>query len=108
MAFCHQSALIERDVALRFPYDTSYKICADHHFFLKAYSKGLAFEYCGLPIAVYEISGVSDRNKWQAHKEQLRMQKELGELSITPKMDPAGTGILHQIRIENHPWTGIY
>lgn len=85
MAFCHQSALIERDVALRFPYDTSYKICADHHFFLKAYSKGLAFEYCGLPIAVYEISGVSDQNKWQAHKEQLRMQKELGELSITPK-----------------------
>ena len=85
MAFCHQSALIERDVALRFPYDTSYKICADHHFFLKAYSKGLAFEYCELPIAVYEISGVSDRNKWQAHKEQLRMQKELGELSITPK-----------------------
>ena len=72
-------------MALRFPYDTSYKICADHHFFLKAYSKGLAFEYCGLPIAVYEISGVSDRNKWQAHKEQLRMQKELGELSITPK-----------------------
>lgn len=85
MAFCHQSALIERDVALRFPYDTSYKICADHHFFLKAYSKGLAFEYCGLPIAVYEISGVSDRHKWQAHKEQLRMQVELGELSITPK-----------------------
>ena len=30
-------------------------------------------------------SPVSDQNKWQAHKEQLRMQKELGELSITPK-----------------------
>ena len=85
MAFCHQSAFIERDVALRFPYDTSYKICADHHFFLKAYTKGLAFEYCGIPISVYEISGVSDQHKWQAHKEQLRMQKELGELFITPK-----------------------
>lgn len=85
MAFCHQSAFIEREVALRFPYDTSYKICADHHFFLKAYSKGLAFDYCRMPIAVYEISGVSDKNKWQAHKEQLRMQKELDELWITPK-----------------------
>ena len=85
MAFCHQSVFIERDVALRFPYDTSYRICADHHFFLKAYTSGLAFEYCGLPIAVYEIAGVSDKNKWRAHKEQIRMQKELGVLSVTPR-----------------------
>lgn len=78
MAFCHQSALIRRELLLKHPYDTSYRVCADHHFFLSMYLSGIPFEYRQLPIAVYEIAGYSDRNKFPAHREQHRMQKEAG------------------------------
>lgn len=37
-----------------------------------------------MPIAIYEIAGVSDRNKLKSHKEQQRMQKELGIRKLTP------------------------
>lgn len=78
MAFCHQSAFIRRKLLLAQPYDTSYKICADHHFFLSMYLQKKAFEYRPFPISVYEIAGYSDKNKIRSHKEKQRMQKELG------------------------------
>lgn len=77
MAFCHQSAFIEKDLLMEQPYDISYKVCADHHFFLSMYLQQKTFEYYPIPIAIYEIAGFSDKHKMTAHKEQHRMQKEL-------------------------------
>ena len=77
MAFCHQSAFIRRSLLQKQPYDTDYKVCADHHFFLSMYLQKEHFDYRPIPVSVYEISGYSDRNKLTSHKEQLRMQKEL-------------------------------
>lgn len=77
MAFCHQSAFIRRSLLLEQPYDMSYKICADHHFFLSMYLKKEVFDHRPVPVSVYEISGYSDKNKLKAHREQHRMQKEL-------------------------------
>jgi glycosyltransferase involved in cell wall biosynthesis len=84
MAFCHQSVFINRELMLAHPYDTSYKVCADHHFFLSMYLQKKTFEYRPIPVAIYEISGYSDKNKLLAHKEQHRMQKELGIFHPTP------------------------
>ena len=84
MAFCHQSAFIRRDLMLQHPYDLSYRICADHHLFLRLYLESCSFDYRPMPIAIYEIAGVSDRNKLKSHKEQQRMQKELGIRKLTP------------------------
>lgn len=84
MAFCHQSAFIRRDLMLSHPYDLSYQICADHQLFLRLYLEDCKFDYRNLPVSIYEISGVSDRNKLKSHKEQLRMQKELGVFHLTP------------------------
>lgn len=78
MAFCHQSAFIKRKLLQEQPYDTSYKVCADHHFFLSMYLQKRKFEYRTFPISVYEIAGYSDKNKMISHKEKQRMQKELG------------------------------
>lgn len=77
MAFCHQSAFIRRTLLLEHPYDTSYHICADHHFFLSMYLKGIHFDYRPVPVSIYEIAGYSDNNKLAAHREQNRMQREL-------------------------------
>lgn len=78
MAFCHQSAFILKKLLLKHPYDTSYRVCADHHFFLSMYLRDKTFEYRQLPVSIYEISGYSDKNKILSHKEKHRMQKELG------------------------------
>jgi glycosyltransferase involved in cell wall biosynthesis len=84
MAFCHQSVFIQRELMLSHPYDISYKVCADHQFFLSMYLQEKTFEYRKLPISIYEIAGYSDKNKLLAHKEQHRMQKELGVFSLSP------------------------
>lgn len=77
MSFCHQSAFIKRELLLERPYDISYRVCADHVFFLSMYLQKTVFEYYPIPIAVYEISGYSDVNKLLSHHEKHRMQKEL-------------------------------
>ncbi|MCC8163820.1 MAG: hypothetical protein LIO86_11815, partial [Lachnospiraceae bacterium] len=61
-----------------------YRVCADHHFFLRMYLAGKVFVYRQTPIAVYEIAGYSDNNKLRAHREQLRMQRELGVFRLSP------------------------
>lgn len=78
MPFCHQSAFISRHLMLEHPYDTTYKVCADHHFFLTVYLQNITFEYRNFSISIYEISGYSDRNKLLSHQEKHRMQKETG------------------------------
>lgn len=83
MAFCHQSVFIKREEMLAHPYDITYRVCADHHLFLSLYLEKKKFEYHPFPIAIYEIAGYSDQNIMKAHKEQLRMQKELGIFRIT-------------------------
>lgn len=84
MAFCHQSAFVKRALLRGQPYDITYKVCADHHFFLSMYLRGEIFAYLPFPVSVYEISGYSDQNKFRSHREQHRMQKELGIFRLTP------------------------
>lgn len=78
MAFCHQSVFVLRKLLLLHPYDTAYRICADHEFFLAMYLEGKEFAYRPLTISIYEIAGYSDQNQMTAHKEQRRMRRELG------------------------------
>ncbi len=78
MPFCHQSAFIRRELLTASPYDITYRVCADHHFFLSMYLQKKKFAYCPLLISVYEIAGYSDQNKLHSHREKHRMQKELG------------------------------
>lgn len=84
MAFCHQSAFIQRELLLLYPYDRSYKVCADHHFFLSMYLKKKRFTYLPYPICIYEISGYSDTHKLLSHREKHRMQKEFGIFRFSP------------------------
>lgn len=85
MAFCHQSVFVERRLLTDSPYDISYRVCADHHFFLSTYLKGIPFDYRPCPVSIYEISGYSDRNKLLSHREKHRMQKELGVFRPSPQ-----------------------
>lgn len=84
MAFCHQSVFVDRQLLANQPYDITYRVCADHHFFLSMYLQGVPFDYRPVPVSIYEIAGYSDQNKWISHQEKKRMQKELGIFRLTP------------------------
>ena len=84
MAFCHQSAFISRELLLEHPYDISFRVCADHNFFLHAYLQKKTFEYLPFPISIYEIAGFSDKNKLLSHQEKQRMQKQSGIFHYSP------------------------
>lgn len=85
MAFCHQSVFVARRLLADHPYDISYRVCADHHFFLSMYLRGVSFDYRPCPVSIYEISGYSDQNKLLSHREKHRMQKELGVFRPSPR-----------------------
>ena len=84
MAFCHQSAFISKQLLSKYPYDISFKVCADHYFFLQMYLQKKSFDYLPFPVSIYEIAGFSDKNKLLSHQEKHRMQKQLGVFHFSP------------------------
>ena len=54
MPFCHQAALVKRSIAQKWPFDVSYKICADKDFFHKIYFAKYKFQYLPFIICNYE------------------------------------------------------
>jgi glycosyltransferase involved in cell wall biosynthesis len=74
LGLCHQSTFIKLSVHKRFPYDLSYKICADRNAFLKIFQSGGKFEYVAKPISIFEqINGVSTTQKFKARRENIRL-----------------------------------
>lgn len=62
----HPATFIRRSLFERLGnYDTSYRICADLDFFLRAKEAGAVFTYIDKPLAVFSLGGISttDRKK---------------------------------------------
>ena len=57
--FCHQSVLIRAEVQKRLKYDTTYKIVADHNFYLRALMVDCSFMKINYNIALVDDGGVS-------------------------------------------------
>ena len=56
------------------PYDTRFGHAADYHWFLRAFLKGVDFEYIDHPLAVFRLGGVSTGS---SYREAARIQREL-------------------------------
>lgn len=78
MCFCHQAAFTRKSIAEKNRFDESYKIAADHKFFLQLQSKELNFVYIPIPIAIFDCSGISQQNEIQLIKEEFRLKNECG------------------------------
>lgn len=75
----HQSAFIGRKVFERFgPYDVSFKLLADHDFFVRAVLGGILFRYTPSLIAEYDMTGISAEMK--RSKSMLRERKRVRKL----------------------------
>ena len=62
MEFCHQSCFIKTDYLKRSQYSLTYRIAGDFNYFVEAYCKGANFYYIGVPISVFEMTGISSTN----------------------------------------------
>lgn len=55
----HQSAFVRSRYYREHPYDLRYRISSVYDFFYYWYCKGLKFKYIDIPVAVYDMKGIS-------------------------------------------------
>ena len=73
--YCHQSAFVKTNLHKQYPFDTSYKICADYNFCYQMYFKyHKTIVYADILIALYEASlGVSSKAIKKSYREKYRV-----------------------------------
>lgn len=82
MPFCHQSVFTRRDLMLPEGYDESYKICADHEFYLDAYLNERRFHYIDVIISIFQMDGISSVNEIKVYDEIIKILQSNGDLFL--------------------------
>ena len=74
MPFCHQSSFVKKELLLKYPFDLSYRIIADHNFFHQLRTANIKFQYIPIVISRYNGQyGLSATHPLLLHKERLRV-----------------------------------
>lgn len=71
MLFCHQCVFTRRQWLIDFPFDTRHRLSADYKFFISIYQHDARFKYVGLPIAVFDTQGISNRQRSKGLKDNI-------------------------------------
>lgn len=90
MYFCHQSAFTRTAVMKTIPFDLRFKLAADYCFFKQCYLGGFRFEHIPQPWAIYDVNGVSTRNRLAVLTELIRIVK---------LWDKGTTKLVHLLRL---------
>lgn len=73
----HAAMFVRRELLLRYPFDTSYRIAADYKFFLQCYyDDNIRIQYSDTMIAFFALSGASS-NASDTWAEEVRLYREL-------------------------------
>lgn len=76
MYFCHQSSFAKRDCLIDYPFDLKYKLSADFNFCKILTLLNKKFTQLDLPIAIYDMTGVSNTKRSSGLKENIEIVKE--------------------------------
>lgn len=76
MFFCHQSAFARREALLSHPFDIERRYSADFKFFKTLLLGGSRFVHVGLPVALYDMTGVSNRRRSEGLRDNIRVVSE--------------------------------
>lgn len=76
LPFGHQSTLTSRALFTSHLYSLKFKICSDHHFYLRMYLEGKRFVYFPEAISIFDINGISANWK-PALQETIRILEEM-------------------------------
>lgn len=82
MYFCHQSAFTRTRLMQTIPFDLQFKLSGDYCFFKQCYLRGYRFEHISEPWAIYDVSGISTRNRLAVLTENIKIVKRFDKGSI--------------------------
>ncbi len=78
MPFSHQSAFVNRELLIRYPFKLEYPIGADYDFLLSMYKKGYHFKDTGVIVCIISKDGVSSTNLYDTYMESLKIRAAHG------------------------------
>ncbi|HAG69468.1 MAG TPA: glycosyltransferase [Lachnospiraceae bacterium] len=78
MPFSHQSAFVNRELMIRYPFKTEYRIGADYDFLLSMYEKGYHFRDTGVVVCIISKDGVSSVKLYDTFYETLKIRESHG------------------------------
>lgn len=76
MPFCHQSCYIKRNMLIKRPFNTSYKIAADYDFLIHHYKQGFPFFKIDEVLSSFSVNGLSEKSQNEMIKEYLEILKK--------------------------------
>lgn len=97
----HPGMFVRREILLRYPFDTQYRIAADYLFFLTCYFNELIrFKFIDLPVVFFSVDGVSTNSLEVLVKENNTIRKQFGyPIEILPKKSAFKDVIKHCMKV---------
>lgn len=75
---CHQGVFCSRDLFERIgDFSSTYKICMDYDFFLRAYRSGVSVGIFDVPFSVMRMCGLSSMMEWHSLRRRFMEEKKI-------------------------------
>lgn len=81
LAFCHQSVICKRKDLLENPFDIRHRYSADFKFFKTLHKQNKNFVHVNFPVARFDVTGVSTRNRSKGLADNMKVILEVDGLS---------------------------
>lgn len=78
MPFCHQSCFIRRELLLRYPFSTKYRIVSDYNNILELYQAREQFYDLNRIVSIFQLDGVSSTDFVRRFREREAVRHERG------------------------------
>lgn len=86
MVICHQAVFVRTHLIQESGFDLEYPIGADFNMLFGLFESGCAFRQLDIPVAVIDVSGVSNRKMVQSAREHFSILKKYRVMSFSEKM----------------------
>lgn len=86
LPFVHQSVIIKRELLIQYPFNLTYKYCADYEQILKLYLAKVDFKKYNGVISRITAGGLSDKQRIRATKEVFSISQQLSGLNVLQKL----------------------
>jgi len=73
MPFCHQTLFTLTSIMEKEPFDTDFRLAADHNFIVKMYKEGQRFDYIDKTLAIFTLGGFAESNELLMNIESLKI-----------------------------------
>jgi hypothetical protein len=86
MVICHQAVFVRTYLIQESGFDLKYPIGADFNMLFGLFESGCAFKQLDFPVAVIDVSGVSNRKMVQSAREHFSIVQKFRKMNFSEKM----------------------